>query len=165
MPLAVTLTLMGDQQVVRTLTNQQWFLTDMRPAWEQVADEFAKAEKELFRTRDRGAWPALSKQYARWKEQRYPGKPPMRRTDTLYRELTQRPFGVERITRWSLTIGTQLPYARIHQKGGWVPGWPPKRMVVHLTEDEKRRIVKAVQAQLVAASRARHGTPAWGPPS
>lgn len=165
MPIAVTLTLMGDQQVVRTLTNQRWFLQDMRPAWEQVADIFAKAEKDLFRSQDRGKWPALSKQYARWKAQRYPGMPPMRRTDRMYRELTQRPFGIEKLGRWSMTIGTRLPYARIHQKGGWVTGWPPKRMVVHLAEHEKRLIVKAVQAQLVAASRRRYGTPAWGPPS
>jgi hypothetical protein len=57
------------------------------------------------------------------------------------------PWTIEEINPLSLRVGTSIPYARYHQTGG---GRLPRRPVVDLTENDKTRWMKLIQAQLVA---------------
>lgn len=68
----------------------------------------------------RGGWAALSPAYAAWKQQNYPGKTILRRTDALYEALTssssvfaERVMGGE-----EFNFGTRgVEYASVHQVG------------------------------------------------
>jgi len=54
----------------------------------------------------------------------------MRRTDRLYRSLTlnrRTPDGIMKVTKTSLTVGTNVPYAAFHQRGN---ANLPRRQVV-----------------------------------
>lgn len=162
MPLGVTIRLdfIGESQVQRTLVRRIRVVQDMRPAWERIANDFARVEKEWFASRGNNTWQPLSPRYAHWKAQRYPGMPIMRREDVLYRSLTVRPFGVEIINRDRMEIGTAVRYAQYHQRPSR-PGRPPKRPVIQLDEATKRRWVEMIQRHLIEGDRLLRGTPPW----
>lgn len=99
---------------------------------EEVALNFA-SEGERFGH----AWAALSPKYAAWKAMHYPGKTILRREDRLYESLTVRPMAVERITKDSATVGTNVPYAKYHQRG---TSKMPSRPFLELTAELQRSL-------------------------
>lgn len=135
----------GETQVDRTLARVMDDLEDLRPAWDTLADRFAKVEERQFDTEGRyggAGWPALSPAYAAWKAAHYPGQPIMVRTGEGRRGLTERPFGVEVIEARSMALGSGTDYLRYHQRGA---GNLPQRRVVELPESERREWVKIIQ--------------------
>lgn len=104
-----------------------------------VADQFA--------TQGRGLWRPLSKRYAAQKAQKYPGKTVLRRTDRMYDSLVKRTASsIVSINKNELTYGTSVPFASFHQTG---TRKMPARKIIALTEGDKDKIIKAVQARLV----------------
>lgn len=79
-------------------------VSDARPAWDELADRFAAANAAGW---GRG-WAPLA---------RPTGRPPLVATGTLRASLTSRPLGVERITKQSMTIGTNVLSAHFHAAG------------------------------------------------
>lgn len=140
----------GVMLIDRTLARFTQRIDDARPAFEEVADLFARELGKQFATEGghaSGQWRALSPKYAAWKARNYPGKKILERSGDLKRSLTRRPFGVEVIREHDMHIGTGVPYARFHQRGA---GRLPRRPPLALTEDAKRRMVKIVQQYMVS---------------
>jgi phage gpG-like protein len=77
---------------------------------------------------NRGAWAALSSDYASWKSQHYPGKPILEATGKMKAALTQSssPFAERSYSESGMNFGTQnVPYASYHQLGtGRMPDRP-----------------------------------------
>lgn len=149
MPVRLSFSFYGDQQVDRTLERFSDAVEDARPAWDAMADRFAAAERRQFATEGRaasGGWAPLSPRYAAWKARRYPGKTILRRSDDLWRSLTQRPLGVEVIEPRFAMFGSAVPYGAYHQHGS---GRLPRRRPVEFTEAERREWVKILQRWIV----------------
>jgi phage gpG-like protein len=137
----------ADTQIDRTLDNFER-AADMRPVWEALADRFLVLERRQFATEGRtgsAGWAPLSPAYAAWKARRYPGKTILRRTDELFRSLTEGPQ-VRIVDRVFMVIGSAVEHGRYHQAGG---GNLPRRPPVELTEHERREWVRLVQRFLV----------------
>lgn len=148
MPTLLSFQFYGEAQLERTLERFE-AAADMRPAWEAIADDFARLERQQFASQGAsasGGWSPLSPVYARWKANRFPGKTILRRTDALYDSLTVRPFGVEVITPSDMWVGSDVAYGRYHQQG--TPRMP-RRRPIELTEADRRRWVAIVQRFLV----------------
>lgn len=138
----------GETEMQRTLHRWSDTLNDMRPAWNAIADRFARLEEAQFRTEGRrasGGWAPLSPRYAAWKAKRYPGRRILERTGDLQRSLTVRPFGVEVIERKFMAIGSDIDYGAYHQ---WGTRHMPRRRPVEVDEAEKREWTKITQRMI-----------------
>lgn len=146
---------LGEAQIDRTLLSYSQALDDMRPAWDTLADRFARAEKRQFDTEGAyggESWSPLSPKYAAWKAKHYGTMPILQRERHLYTQLTSQPFGVDVRELNMAMFGTALPYAKFHQDGD---DNLPKRRVVALTDYEKRAWVKVIQEHLHNAAKER----------
>jgi len=140
----------------RAFNRVEEHISDFRSIWPNVAKEFYAIEEAQFQSEGaRGAsgkWAALSPAYKRWKEIHYPGEPILKLAHPLYESLTSpdAPDSIFRMEATEMTLGSRTPYATAHQKGaGRMPARPP----ISLTESDKRRIQKSIQAGLVAFTR------------
>lgn len=149
MPVELRLAFYGEHQIDRTLARFAEAASDARPAWEAMADRFAKAEARQFRSEGSygsGGWAPLSPRYAAWKQRHYPGRRILERTGDLKRSLTDRPFGIEVIEPGFMVLGSAVSYGAYHQAGG--PNLP-RRRPVELPESERREWVKILQRFIV----------------
>jgi phage gpG-like protein len=168
MPTAITFEFFGEPQLSRTLARMTEAVDDLRPVWEALADRFASLEGRQFATEGRygsGGWAPLSPRYAAWKARHYPGKTILRRTDDLYRSLTERPLGVEVIEPRFAIFGTAVEYGQYHQHG---TAHMPRRRPVEFPESERREWVKVLQRFLVTGevpSVGPRGGIRYGPPT
>lgn len=138
------------------LTLKRWAdaLVDMTPAWEEVTELVRQFEMARFATQGgsgRARWAPLSPRYARWKHRHHPGKPILVLSGALRRDLTTRPYGVERMEHDRLTLVlTDLPYATYHQTGTRTM---PQRKVLDLTRPQWDTIGKVLQRHIVESTR------------
>ena len=146
--LQITLEVFGDKILSRKLSRFGEGVSDFRPAFIFIVEDLRTATVNLFKTEGHGQWPPLSPKYAAWKKANFSGQPIMRASDMLYDSLIKKGRGgIEEIDKLTMRWGTNVPYARFHQKGA---GHLPVRRVVHLVEDEKKAIVKQVQRYVVS---------------
>ncbi|WP_029136171.1 phage virion morphogenesis protein [Nakamurella lactea] len=135
----------GDQQLHRQLLRWTDRLTDASPAFDRMASTVATIEQQQFSSQGgygSGGWSPLSPRYRAWKMRHYPGKPILERTGALKRSLTDRPFGIEQINETEMTIGTEVPYARYHQRG---TDRMPRRRPLELPASGRTQLVKILQ--------------------
>lgn len=131
-------------------------IDDFRNFAPGIAREFYAIEEQQFRSEGAagasGKWAPLSLSYARFKARAFPGAPILQRERSLYESLTSpdAPDSVFRVSQSEIVIGTKSPYARAHQSGG---GRLPARPPISFTERDRRRLQKAIQAQLVKLTR------------
>lgn len=132
------------------------FISDLRGVWPEVAREFYAIETEQFRSEGAhgasGKWQGLSPAYAKYKAKAFPGQPTLKATSSLYESMT-RPDALDSIFRMEpqqMTIGTQREGAAAHQRGN---RRMPARPIISMTNDDKRRMQKAIQAGLVKFTR------------
>ena len=128
-------------------------VTDYRPIWPVIEDDFYAMEKDQFRSEGAEGgerWQELSAEYAEWKEAHYPGKPILERTGDLKASLTSGsdPNAVKVEKRKELTLGSKVPYAIYHQspKPRKVL---PRRPEIMLNEQFKRATMRNIHAYLV----------------
>ena len=74
-----------------------------------------------------GGWKPLDASYASWKSTRFPGAPTMVQTGKLFNSLTSQNAAFSTMTNTSLTLGTNVEYAKFHQYGTTKM---PKRKIV-----------------------------------
>lgn len=127
-------------------------IDDVGPAFEAMAEHQKTIWRKQFGSEGSylgpRQWTPLKPAYAAWKQRHYPGKPILQLTGRLFNSLTQRPFAVERITKDSMTIGTDVPYAKYHQLGG--PPFLPKRPIIGVPpQDDLRVFAKIMQSWIV----------------
>lgn len=148
MPVRLTLSFYGDKQIDRTLANLEFGGQDARPAWELIADDFLESERRQFASEGAYAsdgWAPLSPAYARWKAIHYPGKTILRRTDDLFKSLTEGP-AIRILEPTFMVIGSDVDYGAYHQHG---TTRLPRRRPVELTENRRREWVKILQRFLI----------------
>lgn len=140
----------GEQVMLQKLIRFQQTVRSPEPVYRQLADWFAGSQKKRFEREGAFAgtkWAPLSPTYAAWKKKQVGNKPILQFSGDLMKSLTQRPLGVEVITKDHLIVGTDVPYAFLHQYGsGPVPARPP---LIQATGQQKREIRRIVQAWLV----------------
>jgi phage gpG-like protein len=132
--------------VINRAFNRLDSLSDFRPIWPNVIQEFYLIETEQFESEGAAGgekWEPLSESYREWKEVHYPGEPILQRDHDLVESLTD-PEAADAILiprEDELIIGSGVPHARIHQRKGRPP--------INFSEAQKRRLQKAIQAGLV----------------
>lgn len=136
----------GVVELERAFNRIDHYISDFRPIWPSVTPVIYGIFHAQFDSQGghgaSGRWKALSPAYRKWKEKHYPGQPILKLTNSLYESLAS-PEGNDAIYRPEvdqLTIGSKVPYAAAHQK---------TRPIISLTEDDKRKIQKAIQLPLV----------------
>lgn len=146
MAVRLTFAVFGDTQIDRTLDGIEAAAADMRPAWEVLRDRFLTLERRQFATQGgySGGWAPLSPRYAAWKAKHYPGKTILRRTDDLFRSLTEGPEIVI-LEPGYMVLGSAVEYGPYHQEGA---GRLPRRRPVELPDRERREWVKVIQAYI-----------------
>lgn len=133
----------GDDRLLDKLEELELTFKDFRPLFRDAAKLFYEFEKEAFETEGdssaAGEWEPLSPLYELIKERDYPGKTILRRTDALYKSLTQPNArgSIRRVTESELLIGTSIDYAIYHQTG---TRFMPERPVIALTERQERQM-------------------------
>lgn len=99
-------------------------IRNFKPFWvEYFAPTFYRDVRRNFETEGSyvGGWAALSPRYAAWKQEHYPGKTILRRTDALLRSMTLYSGGqvgaqgIFVADARSLVLGTSVAYAKYHQ--------------------------------------------------
>jgi len=111
----------GEEQVRVAVGRMQHAFEDLRPVWDAFREAFYAAELAQFSSEGSagrgGAWPGLSKDYAAWKAQHYPGMPLMVRTNALRGSLMGGDGHVYEPHPTWMGIGTGVEYAIHHQRG------------------------------------------------
>lgn len=148
----------GEEKLQRALTGIARDVSDFRPSWRAVSDEVYSIERNQFATEGSRAgarWPKRSDAYLdRLTALNRRGfttiAEPLRLTGALYDAVGSRnaPHGIYDEQPESLTLGTDLPYANIHQKGA-KNGRPPQRKIYDLTEQDASRIMGILKRGLV----------------
>jgi phage gpG-like protein len=132
-------------------------VTDFRPIWGVIADDFYARVVAQFETKgEEGGqrWPELSEKYAAWKERHFPGRSILQRTGALMTSLTAgrvqgAPSGAVKIEeRKALTLGTTVPYAIYHQSP--LPRKRlPRRPMIALEQNDQRQIMRSIHEYVV----------------
>ena len=155
MAVMLTFDLLGERQVRRRLEQFSVLVNSAEPAWLAIAEDFLRLERRQFGSEGEagsGGWAPLSPAYGAWKAVRYPDSPLLQKSGALVNSLTWAgaPGQVRDITPFSVTLGTSVPYARLHQDG--TPTMPQRRPI-ELTEADKVRWVEILQAWIVGNAR------------
>lgn len=122
-------------------------VSDFRPLWPRIAAVFHEQERMQFDASGAGpsgAWASLSARYGAWKARRYPGQPLMVRTGRLRASLLEASADsiVDMSEAIRMRIGTAVPYAIYHQRGG---GFLPRRKLVDLTARQNLAFAREFQ--------------------
>lgn len=136
----------------RAFNRVEEYIKDFRSIWPNVAKEFYAIEEDQFSSEGAhgasGKWAPLSPAYKKWKTEHFPGQTILKLTNALHESLTRPDAGdsIYRLDADEMTLGSRTPYATAHQRGG---GSLPARPPISLTDEDKRRIQKAIQVPLV----------------
>jgi len=162
MALRFALELRGGDALRGRLEERQARLADWRRPLALVRDDFRQYERELFESEGaaggRGPWAPLKPSVRLWKARRYPGKSLLRRTDALYRSLTQPNArgSLGRIDGDRLIVGTTLttPDGRrnlgaLHHEGR---GALPSRPLLEVSEARLARWAGVVREAMLSPS-------------
>lgn len=146
----------GFEVLNRAFNRVEQYISDFRGIWPDVTTEIYTINAEQFEGEGSagasGRWAALSPAYARFKVIAFPGQPILQAEGHMVESLTD-PEALDAIYRPEqavLTIGSQDPKARAHHLG---LGNLPARPIFSFSERQKRRIQKAIQANLVEFTR------------
>ena len=106
--------------------------------------------RDRFSSEGDGIWAPLSPMYAEWKNQNYPGKTILRRTDRMYNDAVNNP----QIRLFGNTMLYEIdnPIAKYHQHGtSRMPARPifeedPKQLSKELVDSNKRYIREKIRS-------------------
>lgn len=149
--LKFTATVLGEDQLVRSIDRFTAGVTDLRPAFEEVGIDVRDILVEQFAKEGNG-WVPLTPAYAIRKRRLFGDKTILRATDRMFVSLTQKGAAgnITEIAPMEASYGTSVPYARFHQTG---TSRMAQRKIFALTEANKRRITRTVQRYLVTVGR------------
>jgi phage gpG-like protein len=114
-------------------------LLNLKPAYQQIADNFRELEDLTFRQQVRARpWVPLSPAYAAWKQKHHPGKPILVLTGDLRKSLVSKGSEhIEKIGRRNMEIGTSNKTAVWHQFGVRKNRLPIRHPIKPLPKDWK----------------------------
>lgn len=143
-------TLEGVEVLDRAFNRIDHIISDFRSIWPNVAKEFYAIEADQFGSEGAkgasGKWAPLSPAYKKWKEAHFPGEPLLQLTHVLIGSLTSpdEPGAIYRLEADEMTLGSKVEYATAHQK---------TRSLISFTSEDKRKIQKSIQSELVRFTR------------
>lgn len=122
MALYIKIDLEGVPTLIRRVNGVKGKVKDLRKAWKKIGEDFRKTEERVFNGQgyygSRPGWTPLTPKYREWKDKHYPGKPILQQTGALKSSLTKKGAGhIEIIRRTSITLGSNDPKFKWHQKG------------------------------------------------
>ena len=122
MPVYINISLSGIGTITKRVNKVSDQMKDLRPAFIKIGEDFRKTEIKVFQGQgaygSRSAWKQLTPKYKQWKSAHYPGKPILQMTGALKNSLTTKgPGNIEIITKNSITLGSDDPKFKWHQKG------------------------------------------------
>lgn len=160
MPARITLVVDNKVQFDRIFTRIDERFNNLTPIWGDVKRAFWRYEKEQFKTEGAagrsGAWQKLSNRYVVQKIERYGGKGfagsgILVASGRLKKSLTGETSDlIYQTSSKEFAIGSSVPYGKYHQRGG---GRLPKRELISLSDNQKRRLQKTIQKALVREMR------------
>lgn len=127
-------------------------LSDLRPLYPPVIEEFYRIEAEQFASEGAAGgqrWQPLTRPYAARKEREFGAQPILQASGDLMASLTD-PEALDAVLSLQpqeLAMGTRNPTAVWHQRG--TKRGLPRRPPINFSEAQKRRLQKAIQAGLV----------------
>jgi len=141
----------GDVQLNRAFSRFTEDVKDFSEPLQEMVDDFHKViePKQFSSEGSRGShgWARLSTDYGAWKAKNYPGRKILVLTGLMQESLFgENPWAIEEVKPLEMTVGTKLPFALYHQQGTTKM---PARPVIDLTESDKTRWTKFVQAYVV----------------
>lgn len=145
----------GKTQFNRSFSRADLVISDLRPVWDEIRNEFFDIQREQFKSEggagSSGQWKPLSTKYARLKNKKYPGKTILRRTDKLFKSLTSNTSDSIYIPKKDeVAMGTSVKYAKYHHNGS---GRLPQREVISFSNRQRNRLTKKIQAKLISEMR------------
>jgi len=144
----------GEVQLDRAIGRLTAGTRDMRVPFEKVGEDFREVEKLQFDAEGYG-WEELSPAYEATKQQQYPGKTILRRTDRLYNAMTHKQAldNVSTVKPMEAEFGAR---GVAGQRGSWHQlgaGSLPQRKVIDLREQDKRMFTKTVHTYMIRLGR------------
>lgn len=142
---------MNDVQFARAFEVASNEISDLSVPFSEMATEFYTSMTQVFSSEGsyegRPRWATLSPAYARWKMKHFPGRKILERTGSLLVSLCVRGAmgNVTDITPNSLSLGTNISYAKYHQTG---TSRMPMRKIIELTQTQKTRWVQIIHGYL-----------------
>lgn len=145
----------GVDEVNRMLSRYDAQFEDLSPVWPAVRDEFRAIEIEQFESEGaagrQGKWKPLSDPYRIKKIEQYGEKPILQASGELIESLTgDSPHSVYRPSPKAVELGSSLPRALLHQRGG---GKLPQRKPIDFSDRQRDRLSKVFQQKLVEQMR------------
>ena len=141
----------GAQPISLMLERWQHNLGDATPAFEAMAEYQTtvvnKRQFDQLGSAETGKWAPLSPLYGRWKARVRPGQPLMVFDGDLREDMTVPNKGVYYITPTSMTVGSDLHYAKYHQKG--TPMMPARPLLGKPRKADTRHFGKILQRWIV----------------
>ncbi len=140
--------IVGKKKVMKILSSLGGRVTNLKPAFKNIASNFLELERITFEKEGRrGEWRPLSLKYAAWKSKRYPGKKKLVLIGNLKESLISRGGDhIERIGRKSLVMGTKNKLGDWHQKGA---GSLPVRKPINPTTKDHNEWVNIIRSFVV----------------
>jgi len=145
--LVVTFTILGDVVLARALSRFGEGISDFRPVWDQIRQDFVRIEGEQFGSEGgRGGtpWAPLSPTYDAWKQKHFPRMPLLQLTMEMWSQLAVGTGMVVESEPMQLKMYPSTFKAGIHQHGSPQTDLPARPVVV-LTEDDKMSWMKMIQ--------------------
>lgn len=140
----------GVERTLFRLKRTRIRLGDLRPAFNEIIDEFASINKQAFAQGGHpglGAWEPLNENYVAFKAAHGFSTRILVKTGRLEASLTQPDHSefIKRKHKKSLVLGTEVPYAAKHQTGDGVI----QREPVRVTPKLKRFASKAIERHII----------------
>jgi phage gpG-like protein len=122
-------------RLTRTLTQWEERLTNLAPAFAAIYENFQQIEKTRFDAEGPG-WQTLAASTLARKRKLGQPETILEATGRLRASLTNAGAqdSIFRDEGEAVFMGTDTPYAHWHQTGGTIPGRPPKREAVQISE-------------------------------
>lgn len=150
---AVRLEPVGSGEFARQLKHWGERAAHLAPAFQAVYADFLRLEAGTFAKQGPGWQPLAPSTLAR-KRRLGQSERILEATSTLRKSLTVAgsPGAIDRDEGSSLFVGSNIPYGHWHQSGGTIPGRPPKRPPVRITEPDKVRWLLIVARYLASGT-------------
>jgi phage gpG-like protein len=140
----------GEEKLDRALRGVAADTSDLRPSWRPVSDEIYSIVRKQFASK-RGWKPRAQSTIDRYTAMNRRGfsviNETLRRTDAMFKAVSTRgaSHGIYIEESDSLTVGTDLPYAGIHQSGG---SKIPQRKIYDLDDSDVTRLIRILRRGL-----------------
>ena len=122
----IGVSVVGANSIARGLNAMGQRVTDLRPAWSEIADDFLDISRDVFDTQGAALgrrWKPNAPWWAAYKQEKYGAdagilvqQPPGRLRQSV--TVKNAPYALRDVRPAQLRIGTSLGIAAIHQKGG-----------------------------------------------